>query len=52
MKPKQRELGLDLSHRRTHKAVVLDEMEPVVPWAGCWPGLTPCTPGQDGSTCV
>src|SRR3546814_9097404 len=29
---KQAELGLNLSTRRTHKAVFLDEMELVVPW--------------------
>ena len=32
MRPKQRDLDLDLSRRRTRKAVFLGEMEQVVPW--------------------
>lgn len=33
MRRKQRDLGLDLSRRRTRKAVFLQEMEQAVPWA-------------------
>ena len=29
---KQADLGLDLTNRKTRKAVVLDEMDRVVPW--------------------
>jgi IS5 family transposase len=29
---KQKDLGLDLSNRRTRKQTLLDEMEQVMPW--------------------
>lgn len=44
MKPKQQDLGLKLSRRRTRKAVFLDEMEGVVPWSDLLALIEPHAP--------
>lgn len=41
---KQQDLGLNLSKRRTRKAVFLDEMNLVVPWSELLALITPHTP--------
>lgn len=41
----QQELGLNLSTRRTRKAVFLDEMDLVVPWTELLSLIAPHTPG-------
>jgi IS5 family transposase len=41
---KQQDLGLNLSTRRTRKAVFLDEMNLVVPWAELLSLIAPHTP--------
>ena len=41
---KQKDLGLDLSTRRTRKQTLLDEMEPVMPWGELLAPITPHSP--------
>ncbi|OIQ74754.1 transposase DDE domain protein [mine drainage metagenome] len=44
---KQAYLGLDLTHRETRKAVFLDEMDRVVPWAQLLALIEPHAPRKD-----
>ena len=44
---KQADLGLDLTHRKTRKAVFLDEMDRVVPWAQLLALIEPHAPRKD-----
>uniref|UniRef100_D5X675 Transposase IS4 family protein n=1 Tax=Thiomonas intermedia (strain K12) TaxID=75379 RepID=D5X675_THIK1 len=44
---KQTDLGLDLTHRKTRKAVFLDEMERVVPWNALLALIAPHAPRKD-----
>ncbi|MDD5001994.1 MAG: IS5/IS1182 family transposase, partial [Thiomonas arsenitoxydans] len=44
---KQTDLGLDLAHRKTRKAVFLDEMERVVPWNALLALIAPHAPRKD-----
>ena len=44
---KQIDLGLDLTHRKTRKAVFLDEMERVVPWNALLALIAPHAPRKD-----
>lgn len=44
---KQADLGLDLTHRKTRKAVFLDEMERVVPWAQLLALIAPHAPRKE-----
>ena len=44
---KQTDLGLDLTHRKTRKAVFLDEMERVVPWNALRALIAPHAPRKD-----
>ena len=44
---KQTDLGLDLTHRKTRKAVFLDEMERVVPWNALLTLIAPHAPRKD-----
>ena len=44
---KQTDLGLDLTHRKTRKAVLLDEMERVVPWNALLALIAPHAPRKD-----
>jgi IS5 family transposase len=41
---KQKDLGLDLSNRRTRKQILLDEMEHVMPWGELLALITPHAP--------
>jgi len=41
---KQKDLGLDLSNRRTRKQILLDEMEQVMPWGELLALITPQAP--------
>ena len=41
---KQKDIGLDLSSRRTRKQTLLDEMAQVMPWDELLPLITPHAP--------
>ena len=44
---KQADLGLDVTHRKTRKAVFLDEMDRVVPWGALLALIAPVAPRKD-----